>query len=178
MKNVLKQLNKMFLIVLCACFFVVAGCEKEPELHTAHICEITGAQSTNYAIRVTLDDDDRVNDKYVDLQIKADNDEQILTIWEELEDPITVCLPKKDFWYNLTYLVSKSNGVGVEAGYKKYEDFGTKVFNLTSQNDTNLEFRVVVGQTKKNESNGEEILTMSEEISKEVSLKMKKHEEK
>lgn len=171
-------MKKFVLIILCVCFcFMAVGCESETNVNAAHISEITGALSTSYGIKVTLDDDDRVNDKFVDLQIKSNNEEQLLKFGEEMGDTFTICLPKSDYWYNLTYLISKSNGASGEAGYQKYENFGSKVYNFTAPNDVVLTFRVVAGQTKINELTKEEILVLSEEISKEVSVKVKEFKE-
>lgn len=59
----------------------------------------------------------------------------------------------------------------------KFEEFGNKVFNLKTDSDTTLTFRVVVGDKKENEQTGDEILVLSEPISKEVTVKMKKFNE-
>ena len=124
-----RDMKKFFLIILCVCFcFMGAGCENETKLRVAHISEMTGALSTNYAIKVILDNDDRMEDKYVDLQIKSSKEEQLLTFGEEMQDQYVICLPKSDYRYNLTYLISRTNGATGEAGYQTYEDFGTKVF--------------------------------------------------
>lgn len=169
-------MKKFVLIILCVCFcFLAVGCEGETKVRTAHIANITAAMSSDYAIKVTIDDDDRVRDKFVDLQIKSSKEEQLLTFGQELKDSFTICLPKSDFWYNLTYLISQTNGTGEEAGYIKHEDFGSRVFLFSSKNDVDLIFRVVAGQTKQNEDTEEEILVLSEDISGEVVVRMKKH---
>ena len=142
-------MKKLILIILCVCFcFIGAGCENETKLQAGHISDITGAQSTSYAIKVVLDDDDRINEKYVDLQISSSKDEQLLKFYEELGEEMTICLPKKEYWYNLTYLISKANGTAGEGGYKVAEDYGNRVFNFVSQNDVGLKFRLVAGQKK------------------------------
>ncbi|MBP3431417.1 MAG: hypothetical protein J6K39_00995 [Clostridia bacterium] len=171
-------MKKIIPIFLCVCFcFLLVGCENETKINAAHISDITGAQSTNYAIKVTLDEDDRVVDKYVGMQIKSSVDDLILTFGEELKDTYALSLPKKDYWYNLTYLISKTNGVGTEAGYLNYEEYGNRVFRFSADTDVNVTFRMVVGKTKKNEETGEEILVLGEEISDEVTVNMKKREE-
>lgn len=156
----------------------MAGCEAETKLRTAHISEITGALSTDYGIKVVLDKDDRVADKYVDLQIKSSEAEQVLTFGEECGTQYSICLPKSEYWYNLTYLISKTNGVSDESGYQNYEDYGNKVFLFSADNDVDLTFRVVAGDVKKNTDSGEEILVLSEDISTEVAVTVKKHKEK
>lgn len=174
----MKRFRNLFLIILCVCFCFMAGCEAETKLRTAHISEITGALSTDYGIKVVLDKDDRVADKFVDLQIKSSEAEQVLTFGEERGTQYSICLPKSEYWYNLTYLISKTNGVSDESGYQNYEDYGNKVFLFSADNDVNLTFRVVTGDVKKNTDSGEEILVLSEDISTEVTVAVKKHKKK
>ena len=174
----MKRFRNIFLIILCVCFCFITGCEAETKLRTAHISEITGALSSDYGIKVVLDKDDRVSDKFVDLQIKSSKAEQTLTFGEEGDAQYSIYLPKSDYWYNLTYLISKTNGVSDESGYQNYEDYGNKVFLFSANHDVNLTFRVVAGGVKKNIDSGEEILVLSEDISTEVVVAVKKHEEK
>ena len=103
------------------------GCETETQLRVATISDITSSRSTYYSIKVVLEEDDRVAERYVDLQIKSSKDGQILRFGEENGDAYTITLDEKDYWYNLTYLVSKTNGVGIEGNYEKYENFGRLV---------------------------------------------------
>ncbi len=171
-------MKKIVLLFVCVCLcLTMFGCDDKTEVLAGHISEITGALSTDYAIKVSLDDDDRVNKNYVDVQIKSSEAEQMLTFGEENGDAFVIFLPKSDYWYNLTYLISQTNGSSGQENYKKYEDFGAaRVFMFESNNDVALTFRVVVGQTKTNEETGEEILVLSEPISDEVKIDVKKAE--
>ena len=149
------------------------GCETENSLKTAHISDKTNDLSTKYAVLFALDEDDRLTEKYVDIQLKSNKQDQQLSIFEENKNALTITLPEKDFWYNMSYLISRANGTK-EAGYQKYEDFGTKHFVFTTENDVDITFRVVCGDLKKNEETQEEIMVLSEPISKETTIKMKK----
>lgn len=166
-------MKKLFLIFLCVCFCFMAGCENETQIRVAHLSNITGALSTEYAVKVCLDNDQRLQDKYVDLQIKADKDGQILTFGEEMQEQFTICLPRKNYWYNLTYLLNKANGLGELTGYQKYEDFGNRVFMFSAENEVNVSFRVVAGEIKTNPQTNETILVLSEDISKELNVLVK-----
>ena len=167
-------MKKIFIVILCVCFsFLFFGCETENSLKTAHISDKTGDFSTKYSILVSLDEDDRLTEKYVDIQLKSDKQNQILSVFEENNDALTISLPEKDFWYNFSYLISKANGTK-EVGYQKYEDFGTKHFVFMTQNDVDITFRVVCGDLKKTEETQEEVMVLSKPISKEVLVKMKK----
>ncbi len=166
-------MKKVFLCILCFCLFL-AGCESETQVNCAHISNITSALSTNYAIKVVLDDDDRVSDKNVGLQIKSSESDLTLVFGEEMGDDYTLSLPNADYWYNLTYLISKTNGVTTEAGYLMYEEYGDRVFRFSADKDVELTFRMVAGETKVNEETGEEILVLSEPISDEVTISVKK----
>lgn len=171
-------MKKFVLIFLCVCFsFLALGCETETQLRVASISDLTAARSTHYSIKVVLEDDDRVSERYVDLQIKSDKENQTLRFGEENGDAYTITLPEKDYWYNLTYLISTTNGAGVEGNYEKYPDYGNRVYNFSSQNDVNLTFRVVAGKEKTNEQTGEKILVVGEDISKELKMKVKKVKE-
>lgn len=175
----MKKIERLFLVILCVCFcFTMAACESETKVRCAFISDMTGPLSTRYSIKVVLEQDDRVLDKYVDLQIRADQENQQLMFGEENGDEYTLKLPKSDYWYNLTYLISQTNGAGIEGNYLNYEDFGTKVFNFSANNDCKLTFRVVAGQTKTNEQTGEEILVLAEDISEEVTVEVKKYQGK
>lgn len=168
-------MKKFFVVFLCFCFvFLAVGCESDTAVRAGHISEITGAMSTDYAIKVLLDKDDRVKEKFVDLQIKSSEEEQFLSFGEENGERFVVCLPRKDYWYNLTYLISQTNGTSGQEKYKSYENFGDRVYIFNSQNDVKLVFRVVAGETKINDETKEEILVLGEPISDEVKVDVKK----
>jgi len=164
------------LIILSVCFLLV-GCDSQTKIRSAHISEATGALSTVYAIKVVLDTDERMREKFVDLQIRSSEENQSLIFGEENADVMQLEIPKADYWYNLTYLIDNTNGVSAEGGYFAYEDFGNRMYIFTSENDVELTFRIVAGQIKTNNETGEQILVLSEEISDELEIKVKKFEE-
>lgn len=168
-------MKKFLVIFLCVCFsFLALGCESETQLRVATITQTSSPLSTQYSIKVVLEEDDRVAERFVDLQIKSDKENQTLRFGEENGDAYTIVLKEKDYWYNLTYLISQTNGVGVEGKYEKYSDYGNRIYNFSSQNDVTLTFRVVAGKEKTNQDTGEKILVVGEDISKEVKIKVKK----
>ena len=167
-------MRKRFLIVLCVLFLFVSGCDKETTLNLAHISDNTLGKSTEYSVKVVLDDDDRMDEKYVDLQVRSSEKDQIVNVGEHGKEKITLRLEKENYWYNLTFLIDRANGISSEGGYLKYGDYGNKIFNLNVPNDVNLTFRVVAGNVKKNEDSAEEILVLSEPISNEFVLEAKK----
>ena len=171
-------MKKILSIFLCVCFcFLMVGCDNQTKVRTAHISDATAALSKVYAIKVVLDTDERMEEKFVDLQIRSSEENQLLTFGEENEEVFEISLPKKDYWYNLTYLIDRSNGVAVVGVYQTYEDFWNKMYIFTSENDVELTFRVVAGQIKTNEQTKEQILVLSEDISDETVIKVKKFEE-
>lgn len=163
-----KTMKKCFVGFLCAIFCFALGCTSETKLKLAHISELTVGNSTNYSVKVALDEDDRMEERYVDLQVKSDKEKQFLTIGQENETQKTICFEEKDYWYNLTFLLNN------DEEYQTYKDYGSKIFNFTSKNDVKLTFRVVAGKVKQNEKTGEKILVLSEDISDEVTIDVKK----
>lgn len=169
-------MKKVFLSIMCVCFcLLLFGCDNETMLRVVHFSNNTLGKSTTYSFQVVLDDDDRVQGKYVDLQIKSDKEKQHIQIGEQNKDDCEVTLDKKDFWYNLTYLIDKTNGVSAESGYLKFEQHGNKIFNLTVPNDVKLTFRFVAGSIKKDAESEEEILVLDEPISDEFVINARKH---
>ena len=171
-------MKRFGLIFICVCLcFLCAGCESQTSINAAHIMDITSAKSTEYGIKVVVDEDKRLEEKYIEIQVKSSNENQELTLGQELGGTYTINIPKSDFWYNLSALISKTNGVSAKAEYTPFKEYGSKVFMFTSKNDVNLVFRVVAGDEKEAE-NGEKVLVLSEPISSEVTLEVKKHTEK
>ena len=76
-------MKKLMLIFLCVCFSLLAvGCESETQLRVATISQISSPLSTQYSIKVVLEQDDRVAERFVDLQIKSDKENQTLRFGE------------------------------------------------------------------------------------------------
>ncbi len=171
-------MKKCILIILCVCFcFLCVGCESQTSINAAHISDITSTKSTDYGIKVTVDEDKRLEEKYIEIQLKASKENQTLTLGQELGSTYTIKIPKSDYWYNLSYLISQTNGVGTKTEYTPFKEYGSKVFMFSCDNDVKLTFRVVAGDVQEAES-GDKVLVLSEPISKEVDLEIKKHVEK
>lgn len=163
-------MKKYLFVALCVCFsFFICGCEEVKTLRVASINDITVGQ--NYSIKVVLGDDERMSEKYVDLQIRSNKDNLILDFSQEGEKGNLLTIEEKDSWYNLTYLISQNSEKSEK--YQKYDDFGAKIFNFSTNFDAKLTFRVVVGDVVTNEKTSEEIFILSEDVSKEVCVDVK-----
>ena len=127
-----KTMKKCFVGFLCAIFCFVLGCTSETELKIAHISEMTVGNGTNYSIKVTLDEDDRMEERYVDLQIKSEKANQFLEIGQENVEHETICLEREDYWYNLTYLISENEEV-----YQTYKEEPIPILLKLIQNTEN-----------------------------------------
>lgn len=162
-------------LILLAILFVCVGCETQG-LRCAHLTNATQGLSTNYAIRMVLDEDERVKEKEVDLQIKSSNENQKILFGEEGMDKVELNFVKADEWYNLSYLMAQANGLGNEE-YETYQDKDNKTYLFTSLVDTKLTFRVVVGEAVLSDSGNGQVLTSSEPVSDELEIEVKKNEE-
>lgn len=162
-------------LILLAILFVCVGCETQG-LRCAHLTNATQGLSTNYAIRMVLDEDERVKEKEVDLQIKSSNENQKILFGEEGMDKVELNFVKADEWYNLSYLMAQANGLENEE-YETYQDKGNKTYLFTSLVDTKLTFRVVVGEAVLSDSGIGQVLTSSEPVSDELEIEVKKNEE-
>lgn len=162
-------------LILLAILFVCVGCETQG-LRCAHLTNATQGLSTNYAIRMVLDEDERVKEKEVDLQIKSSNENQKILFGEEGMDKVELNFVKADEWYNLSYLMAQANGLGNEE-YETYQNKGNKTYLFSSTSDTKLTFRVVVGEAVLSDSGNGQVLTSSEPVSDELEIEVKKNEE-
>ncbi len=167
-------MKKLFPIFF-ALVFVLVGCNADG-INCAYIYNKTQGESTNYAINVILDNDSRVEEKYVDLQIKCSDAEQTINFGEELQGKSALYFEKADEWYNLTVLVANAGGVAGYEKYEKYTDKGNKNYLFTSSNNTTLYFRVVVGNLTENDAGTGQILTSTEVVSNELKVDVKKME--
>lgn len=170
-------MKKFFVGFMCVLFsFMLMACESETQLRVAHISDNTAPLSTTYSVKVVLDEDDRVKDKYVDLQIRADKDGQEIIFWEENHESVALNFERKDYWYDLTQLIDGAKQS--KTTYKRYDDFGNRIFNFYSNNECNLVFRVVSGKIQTNKDTDEQILVLNEDISEEFEFHIKKYNEK
>ena len=76
---------KRLLLIIFATALMLVGCENYG-LRCAHLSNLRQGLSANYAVKMVLDDDERVNDKSVDMQIKSSIDNLVLNFGEEGED--------------------------------------------------------------------------------------------
>lgn len=163
-------------LCLAMCLIVVGcclGCESDG-LKCAYLTECTQSLSTDYAIKMILDKDKRVEDKYVELQIKSSTEGQKVTFGAENENKYVLNIEEKNNWYNLTTLISDANGLSNTEQYEKYVDKNNMLYTFYCSNDTTLTFRVVVGNVVENSDATGQILTSTEAISKELKVDVKK----
>ena len=169
----MKKLYKFGLIFVLLIF--LSGCDGE-EVRCAHLNNKTQGQSTNYAISFSLDKDDRMKEKYVDLQIKSSCEGQVISFGREMEEKTSLYLEDKDVWYNLTVLIAEQNGLSGYETFEKYVDKKNETYLFTVENDTTLTFRVVAGNITENDEKTGQILTSVEAISNELKVEAKKSE--
>ncbi len=172
MKKIFHKLFPIFLVLI----FAISGCDGEGVM-CAHVCNKTQGLSTNYAFNMVLDKDSRVEEKYVDLQIKCSDAGQFISFGKELEEKTTLYFEKADEWYNLTVLIANANGLSGYETYEKYVDKDNDIYLFTSPNDTKLSFRVVVGNVVANDAGTGQILTSTEVVSNVLEMDVKKAEE-
>ena len=168
---------KRVLLVIFATALMLAGCENYG-LRCVHLSNLTQGLSANYAVKMVLDDDERVNDKSVDVQIKSSIDNLVLNFGEEGEEKTSIVLKNADEWYNLTILLSSANGTSGKESYEKFAVKGNRTYLFEVENEAEVAFRVVVGEAVLNDSKTGYILTSTETISNVLSVKAKPNEGK
>lgn len=170
----MKMIKKIALFGgVAACILGITGCENSNDLRLASFSNITAAGSTDYAIRISFAEDERVDEKFYDVQLKATKAGQ-LVFWKEGEEKKTLTIDEDNAWRSLTTLIAVSEGKPNTEQFIKYSEALTQTYIFNSNQDNTLLFRVVVGEPEDNAQKTGKILTSTEEVSSVFMLKMNK----
>ena len=159
-------------VILIGMAGMLYACEDSTQLKCASISEITSAGSENYGVRVSFYNDSRLEDKYVDVQIKFDKICDI-TFWEENQNKLTLEIDDFDEWYSLTNLIAIAKGQEGQESFEKFSEASAKTYLFNHDSPLEITFRVVVGDVEKNSAETGQILVGSEPISDQFTLKIK-----
>ena len=157
---------------MCFSAIFLLSCENSTQLQCATISEITSAGSENYAVRINFLSDSRVEEKYVDVQIKCDKICSLI-FWEENQDKITLDIDDYDEWFSLTALICRANDKAGEESFEKFKDITGKTYLFNYDSTLEITLRVVVGDIEENSQGTGQILVGSEPISSQKTLKIK-----
>lgn len=152
--------------------FGVSGCESTNEMRTAYFNNITAPGSPQNTIKVTLQSDKMVDEKYFDIQVRSDRELEV-QVYEENGQSITINLDDTR-WNSLTTLMVEGEGKSGTETYEKYKMVQSKTYVFISPEEATLTFRLVVGEPEENSLKTGYILTNSKEVSNEFKLKLKK----
>ena len=170
---VLKKTRNIFLIVLLLMVsLTVFACEDSNQLRCATITEITAAGSENYGVRISFLQDKRLQDKYVDVQVKFNKTGEI-TFWEENQEKMEFIIEDFDEWYSIEYLKAKATSTEGSEKFEKFEKALARTYLFNYDGKIEFTFRVVAGDIEDNSTETGEILVGSEPISKQFTLKIK-----
>ena len=167
----MKILKKVIAFLLVFGTFMFVGCEDTNDLRSAYFTNITQPDSSNNTIRVTFEKDSRVDEKYVDIQVRS-NKEAKIEINEENKQPEEISFDNTK-WNSLTTLLVEGVGESGTEVFRKYKETQSKTYILKTINEIELCFRVVVGDSNENATKTGYILTNAKEVSKEFKIKLK-----
>ena len=170
-KRILKITTLFFLL---SSFIFLSACENDITILSATISEITQGNSDSYTIKIVYEKDSRMDNKYIDVQVRCDVEDLVLNFNEEGNDVISLNLTTENRWHSLTSLISSANGVSGKEMFKKYKDANNIIYTFTCKEKAKVDFRVVAGDTVENDDLNGQILVNAEPISKIVSLKINK----
>lgn len=168
----MKVFKNIILASMIICMFAIIGCEDATQIKCATISEITSAGSDNYALRISYQEDSRLDGRGTDIQIKFSKI-GTYTFWEENDEKLEFVITQMDEWFSLTSLIYQARG---EEGKEVFEDLKgakTKFYLFNFEGKSEITLRVVVGQREDNFDGGGEILVGSEPISSQFVLKIK-----
>lgn len=168
----MKVYRKIAFVFAIICLLGLVGCEDATQIHSATISEITTAGSKNFGVRISYQEDSRLEKKATDVQIKFSKLGKY-TFWEENGEKIDFNITEMDEWYSLTSLIYKANGKEGKEEFENLKDAKTKFYLFNFDGKSEVTMRVVVGQKEDNINKTGEILVGSEPISSQFVLKIK-----
>ena len=172
-KQFIVKFSKIFVVffLIISIFFLFA-CENSTQLRCATISEITSSGSDNYAVRINYLKDNRLKEKYTDVQIKCDKVCQLI-FWEENQEKITLNIDDFDEWFSLTSLIFQANDREGEETFEKFTDATGKTYLFNYDGTLQITLRVVAGDIEDNSAGTGKILVGSEPISPQLTIKIK-----
>lgn len=168
----MKVFKKVVLSVLLMFFVMISGCEDATQIRCASISEITISGSKNYGVRISYQDDSRLDGRATDVQIKFSSIGEY-TFWEDNDEKIKFVVSEMDEWYSLTSLIYKAKGKEGEEKFEDLKNAETKFYLFNFNGKSEVTIRVVAGQKEDNLNKTGEILVGSEPISSQFVLKIK-----
>lgn len=167
----MKKLKYLFIpFLLCLAF---CGCEASTSIRVASLSEITAAGSSDYAVRIEFADDERLEDKEYDIQLKCDTENVNLTFWREGEQKITSSISVKNRWHSLTSIKADAAGLSGKEQFKKLKVAVSESYIFNVSAPCKLTFRVVAGEATENSAKTGQILANVDPVSDEFVLECK-----
>ena len=162
----MKKFVIFFLLILCPCIFL-AACEDGNILQTVAFSEISSPGSDNYAFRVDFVEDTRVDNKYYDIQIKANGNKKI-RIGKEYDEKKEISLTSD--WQSLTTLLLDTPNAET---FTMGSEAVSLIYIFTSDESATITLRAVVGGIEDNAFGTGKIITSPEKCSSEFVITTK-----
>ena len=166
----MRRVKRLCLCLIIGLCFSLFGCEQTNDLRTVYFSEITAPQSTNYTVKIVFERDKRVNEKYIDIQLRSSVPAAVRAYRENEEE--TEILFDDTKWNSLTTLFCAAKDQPETEDFKKYDETQSLTYIFRSEKALTLTLRVVAGEKKENASKTGFILTNAKEISDEFKLKI------
>lgn len=156
--------------MLCAVLF--CACEGATDVMAASFSDISISGADSYGIAVKFSEDKRIEDKYYDIQVRANKPIAEMQMWEDGGKKYKVSFDEKDEWQSLTTMFALGEGKpGTEKFIQMKEALGRRIM-FSSTEKVNLTFRVVVGESVDNRDKTGKVIVSTEPISSEFTLKI------
>lgn len=168
----MKKKKILIALLISVLSFTLLGCEKSTQIKAASIREITSSGSDIYGVVISYAEDDRLEGKGTDIQVKFNNIGTI-KIGKENQERFDYRVGDYDEWYSMTNIFAQAENKQGQEKFEKYEDALTKTYLFEYDGDMKITFRVVVGDIEENTDGTGEILAGSEPVSDQFTLKIK-----
>lgn len=171
MSDLLKKCEKFCVFSLIfVCIGIFCGCSDGNPLSVTFV-DVSGAMSADHTISIKFGDEDDYKDKYIDILVKCEDNDVVLTLFQEFasdNDKVTLFLSKSTGFVSLDEYKLFNMEKEQTDSMVGYGDVLATNLVVNSNKETTLTFLAVVGDKE----NGD--FKQTALVSKEYTLKVRK----
>lgn len=169
----MKYLKRIFVLAIAILGLTMVACGGPSNIMAASFSDISISSSGSFGVGIKFAEDKRIEDKYVDIQVKANKEMDDMRMWEDGSGTkYKISFKEKGEWQSITVMYAEAQDKAGTEQFVKYSEVLARRIMFSSPEKVDLTFRVVVGDVIDNEKKTGQVLVSSEPISKEFTLKL------
>ena len=169
----MKSLKRILVFAIVILGLTMTACGGPGDIMAASFMDISISSSESFGVGIKFAEDKRIEDKYVDIQVKSNKAIDNMRMWEDNSGTkYKISFKKADEWQSITVMYAEAQDKAGSEQFVKYSEVIARRIMFSSAEKVNLTFRVVGGEIVENEKKTGQMLVSTEPISSEFTLKI------